>query len=101
MITAGPGPSGVETSVRLRKDKIEQRLILNEYIPMHPPTTHISDLIIIIGTERACASSCMTYNTGNPSLTHLNSIFGEGSGGPYLFPSSVIKYVQVYKCTHV
>lgn len=68
---------------------------------MHPPTIHISDPIIIIGTEKACASSCMTYNTGNPSLAHLNSIFGQGSGGPCLFPNSVVIYVQMYTCTHV
>lgn len=67
---------------------------------MHPPVTHISDPIAIIGIERLCASSCTTYNTGNPSLTRLNSIFGEGSGGPYLFPNSVIIYVQMYTCTH-
>lgn len=76
---------------------MEQSLILCEYHPM----THISDPISIIGAERVYPRPCTTYHTGNPSLAHLNSISGEGLGGPYSFPTSAITYVQKYTCTQM
>lgn len=100
MITAGPGCSGVKTSVRLRKrSNVSEVNFIWVYISMHPPTTHIFDPIMMISPERVCATSCTTCNTGNPSLTHLNPISGEGSSGPYIFPNTVIIYVQMYTCT--